>query len=94
MISDTAARVTASLSTAACNSLAMNSPPRVPTPATLKPRLRLLADQRAEIALVDQVAHRDLIGDVGEQRAIALMQHAAVETVGRRREADHLELRD
>jgi len=34
MISETAARVMASLSTAACNSLAMNSPPRLPTPET------------------------------------------------------------
>ena len=54
-------------------------------------RLRLLADQWAEIALIDQFAHRDLIGDIGEQRPLALMQHAALETIGRRREADHLE---
>ena len=52
-----------------------------------------LADQRAEVAVVDQLPHRDLVGDVGEERALALVQHAAVEPVGRGGEADHLQLR-
>ena len=52
-----------------------------------------LADQRAEIALVDQVADRDLVGDVGEQPFVALVQHAAVEPIGRGGKADHLEVR-
>ena len=52
-----------------------------------------LADQRAEIALIDQVADRDLVGDVGEQPFVALVQHAAVEPIGCGGKADHLEMR-
>ena len=70
----------------------MNSPPRLPTPVTSSLRLGL-ADQRAEVAVVDQLPHRDLVGDVGEERALALVQHAAVKTIGRRGEADDLQLR-
>ena len=52
-----------------------------------------LADQGAEIALVDQVADRDLVSDVGKKPFVALVQHAAVEPIGRGGKADHLEVR-
>ena len=71
----------------------MNSPPRLPTPRHVELGLGRLADQRAEVAVVDQLPDRDLVGDVGEERALALVQHAAVEPVGRGGEADHLQLR-
>ena len=45
-----------SLSTAACSWPAMNSPPRLPTPLDVELRLGRLADQRAEVALIDQLA--------------------------------------
>ena len=94
-ISSTAARVISSRSTAACEvALAMNSPPRVPTPPTSSCVAVCLRHERAEIAVLDQLAHRHLVGDVGEERVLALVQHAAVEPVGRGGEADHLELRD
>ena len=64
--------VIGSRSTAACSWPAMNSPPRLPTPATSSWRPVCLADQRREVALVDQLADRDLVGDVGEQRVVAL----------------------
>jgi hypothetical protein len=53
--------------------------------------LRLLRDERGEITLIDQVADRHLVGDVGEERVLALVQHAAVEPEGRRRQPDHLQ---
>ncbi len=40
-------------------------------------RLGCLADERAEVAVVDQLADRDLEGDVGEERILALVQQAA-----------------
>ena len=61
--------------------------------ADAEPRLGGLADERREVPGVDQLADGDLVGDVGEERALAFVQHAAVEAVGRCREADHLELR-
>ena len=39
----------------------------------VEPGLGALADQRAKIALVDQVAHRHIESDVREQRVLALM---------------------
>ena len=53
----------------------------------------LLAGKGREVALIDQLAHRDLERDVVEQGIRADMQHAAVETVGRGGQADDLELR-
>ena len=53
--------------------------------------LRLFRDERGEIALIDQVADRHLVGDVGEERILALVQHAAVEPERRRGQTDHLE---
>ena len=59
----------------------------------VEPGLGGLADERAEPAVVDQLPHRNLEGDVGEERALALVQHAAIEAVGGGGEADDLELR-
>ena len=71
----------------------MNSPPRLPTPAGVELCLGPLRHHLAEVALRDHLGDARLVGDVGEQRAVALVQHAAVEPVGRRGEADHLEMR-
>ena len=60
----------------------MNSPPRLPTPATSSSTLVALLTS-GQIALIDQVADRDLVGDVGKQPLVALVQHAAVEPIGR-----------
>jgi hypothetical protein len=59
--------------------------------AILAARLRLLRDERREISLIDQIADRHLVGDVGEERILAFVQHAAVEPEGRRRQTDHLQ---
>ena len=59
----------------------------------VEPGLRRLADQRAEEAVVDQPPDRDLIGDIGEERALALVEHAAARPIGRGGEADDLQLR-
>ena len=56
-------------------------------------RLGPLRHDLAEVALGDHLGDAGLVGDIGEQRAVALVQHAAVEPVGRRGEADHLEVR-
>ena len=50
-------------------------------------------DQRRQITLVDQVAHRDLVGDVGEDRVIPFVQQAGIQAERRGGEADHLEQR-
>ena len=92
-ISSTAASVTASTSTAASSWPAMNSPPRLPTPLVSSCVCGPLRHHLAQVALRDHLGDAGLVGDVGEQRAIALVQHAAVEPVGRRGQADHLEMR-
>jgi hypothetical protein len=43
------------------------------------------------MARIDQLAHRDLIGDVGKDGALALVQQSTVHPVGRGGKADHLE---
>jgi hypothetical protein len=66
----------------------MNSPPRLPKPLTSELGLGRLADQRAEVAVVDQLPHRHLVGDVGEERTLALVKHAATRSVRTRRDGD------
>ena len=48
-------------------------------------------DDGAEVALLDHVEHRHVVGDVGEQPVLALVQQAAVEAVGRGGETHDLE---
>ena len=57
----------------------------------IEPRGGLFRHQRAEIASVDQIAHRRLERDIGEERVLALMQHAAIEPERRGGQPDHLE---
>ena len=57
----------------------------------IQPRGGLFRHKWAEIASVDQIAHWGLIGDIGEERVLALMQHAAVEPEGRGGQPDHLQ---
>ncbi len=94
MISVTAARVIASWSTAAARSRAMNSPPRACQPSTHRAGWWAAFETSGlRYPCVNQLAHRGLIGDVGEERVLALMQHAAVEPERCGRETDHLQRR-
>ena len=45
----------------------------------IQPGGGLLRDQRAQIPRIDQFADRGLIGDVGEERVLPLVQHPAIE---------------
>jgi hypothetical protein len=54
---------------------------------------RRLRDQRAEIALLDQIAHRDVVRDLGEERILAAVQEPGVQSVRRRGESDEPDVR-
>ena len=53
----------------------------------------LFRDQGAQIPRIDQLADRGLIGDVGEERVLPLVQHPAIEPERRGGQPDHLERR-
>ena len=55
-------------------------------------RLGRLAHQRREVALLDRAAHAVLVGDAVEDRALALVEPAAVHAVRRGGQADDLQV--
>jgi hypothetical protein len=56
-------------------------------------RERRLRDQRTEIAVGDQLLHRRVVRDLGEERAAAAVQEAVAEAVRRRGESDEPDVR-
>jgi hypothetical protein len=54
---------------------------------------RGLGDQRAEEALLDQIADRDVVRDIGEERILPPMEESGVEPVRRRGEPDEPHVR-
>lgn len=52
-----------------------------------------LGDRRREITETDQFAHRHFVGNVGEDRILALVQQARIQSIRRRRQADDFQQR-